>query len=160
MSMTSTPIDVIFFTKANLCCCTNFLSIKHAMHHNQTMFETLLSWIMTNNKKLGLNLKTSWDPSQHIMYQSLISRSLLRMDVFIFRVSKFWVSERSGLCCMWFFFFGHSRATLLGPPQYKQILFFPFSEGFKSCFINLHGIVFCCWYNWLGWHGGYENFMY
>jgi len=30
MSVTSTPIDVIFFTKANLCYCTNSLSIKHA----------------------------------------------------------------------------------------------------------------------------------
>jgi hypothetical protein len=28
--MISIPINVIFFTKANLCCCINFLSIKHA----------------------------------------------------------------------------------------------------------------------------------
>jgi len=58
-SMISTPTNVTFFTKTNLCCYTNSLSTKHIdspKSNNAWIFiiVDLLHLTMTNNKKLGV----------------------------------------------------------------------------------------------------------
>ncbi len=59
LSLTSTPIDVIFFNKVNLCCCTNSLSTKHvnALESSNVwifIIMDLLHLTMTHNKKLNV----------------------------------------------------------------------------------------------------------
>ncbi len=100
LSMTSIPISVTFFTKANLCCCTNSLSTKHVdapESSNVWVFIVmdLLHLIMIGNKKLGVRFEDKLlYHSEHMMYWGPISRSLMRLDVFVFRFSKFLVNEK------------------------------------------------------------------
>jgi hypothetical protein len=105
--MISIPTNVTFFTKANLCCCISSLSTKHVDALKSRIVQVfvvmdLLHLIMISNNKLVARFEDKLlHHSQHMMYWGPISRSVMRLDVFVFWFSKFWISEKSGMCCMW-----------------------------------------------------------
>ncbi len=106
-SMTLTSTNISFFTKTNLSCCTNPLSMKHIdalkSRNVWAIATSLLDLIITSNKlKHGDGFKNkSWPFSLFIS----TSWSLLRLDILLSQVLKLWVGNRSGPCYMLTLFF-------------------------------------------------------
>jgi hypothetical protein len=51
-------------------------------------------------RNMVLDLKINWDHFHHMTHEGLGSQSLFKLDVFVFRLIKLWLSNRNGLCYM------------------------------------------------------------
>ncbi len=101
-AITSTTIGMVFFISGSLSRCTNSLLMKMQMHQNKVTLQFSLSWtcciwswLKIINKMLGLNI--SWDHFNRMMHRSLISRSLLRLNILVSKIFKMKGVDKSGL---------------------------------------------------------------
>jgi hypothetical protein len=88
-SMTLTSTSVLFFTKTNLYCHISSLSIKqvNALESRNvwaSIVTSLLHFTMIGIKKHDVRFEDRLGPFSLQMHQGLTSRSLLRLDMFVF----------------------------------------------------------------------------
>jgi hypothetical protein len=89
LSMTSISTHVLFFTKANLYCCTNLWSMKYVDAPKSifvwaSIVTNLLHLKVIGTKNVVMDLKIVWDHLHYMMHQNPTSWSLLRLDMLIF----------------------------------------------------------------------------
>jgi hypothetical protein len=104
--MTSMAIGVFFFTRIILCHHTSSLSLKHtnppeSSDYSISIIMDLPYLIVIGNKKQGARSKGIRDHFEPMMRSSLISWSLLRLNIFVSRVFGRWHVSGSGSSCMW-----------------------------------------------------------
>jgi hypothetical protein len=81
-----------------------------------------------------LGLKIGWDHSHYMMHQGLASRSLLRLDMFVFQLLWLWIGNRDGVYYTWSMLLWTLMNNMAWIPQYKQRLFV--CRCYFSCFVR------------------------
>jgi hypothetical protein len=87
------------------CFHTNSLLMKHrdAPKSNNVWLFIVMDFshlIVINNRKQGVGFEICRDHFEHMNHWSLVSRSLLKLDVLISQFLKVWGGEGNDICCM------------------------------------------------------------
>ncbi len=151
--MTPTGINVLFFNRANLYCCTNSLSIKHVGAPKSisvwaSIIINFLHLTMIVTKKHCVGYEDWMGPfSLHDASRSNLI-VLTKTKHAHFLLLWLWIDNRNGKCCMWskFIWTFMSNMTWFSTIQTKIIctlvLFFLFRERFEFCLSIYMGLSY------------------